>query len=176
VLDGDTGGGTVGNGSRMLKDLVTAVQRKVRLPAIAGSIGHRAPSNALILFFNTMWGQPVDTTGAILPDGWRLTTDIRCLKDAAAVVFHLPSLDQLPSIPKTPGQLWVAWSMECETNHPQLADSTYMGVFARQGGPSRPMTGPSGGRAATAIRRSPSRALSMPWSKITSAAGRHERP
>jgi len=95
----------------------------------ARHIGQRSsPSETLILFFNTMWDQPIDPDGVELPAGYRLTTKTRQLADAAAVVFHIPSLNELPAH-KPEGQLWVAWSMECEVNYPQLRDPRYMRRF-----------------------------------------------
>src|SRR5262249_11178912 len=82
----------------------------------------------LILFYNSMWGQAVETEGAPLPGGCRLTTDRRRYREAAAVVFHVPSLRALPD-EKPPGQLWVAWSLECDANYPQLRDPAYMRQF-----------------------------------------------
>src|SRR5262249_39664375 len=35
----------------------------------------------------------------------------------------------LPRWHKRPGQLWVAWSMECEHNYPRLCDPAYMRHF-----------------------------------------------
>jgi hypothetical protein len=43
-------------------------------------------------------------------------------------VFHVPSRPDLPAH-KPGGQLWVAWSMECEVNYPQLRDPLYMRQF-----------------------------------------------
>jgi hypothetical protein len=85
-------------------------------------------SETLILFFNTMWDQPIDPVGETLPTGCRLTTDTRQFADAATVVFHIPSLHELPER-KPRGQLWVAWSMECDVNYPQLRDPRFMRQF-----------------------------------------------
>jgi hypothetical protein len=88
----------------------------------------RARSSTLILFYNTMWDQPIETDGVPLPDGCELTTDRRRYREAAAVVFHIPSLRELPGR-KPAGQLWVAWSLECDANYPQLGDPAYMRQF-----------------------------------------------
>ena len=114
--------------SEMLKELIQEMRRGIsaRGARISGECPSR--SETLILFFNTMWGQPIDTDGPPLPDGCHLTTDRRQLERAAAVVFHVPSLRELQ--PRKPrGQLWVAWSMECEANYPQLRDPGYMSRF-----------------------------------------------
>ncbi len=46
----------------------------------------------------------------------------------AAVVFHIPSLREPPHS-EAAGQLWVAWSLECDANYPQLRDPAYMRQF-----------------------------------------------
>lgn len=85
--------------------------------------------NRVIVDYNTMWGQPLATEGANLPAGWTITTDHRYLSEAAAVVFHIPSLGRLPEVAKPPGQVWVAWSMEAEANYPRLANPEFMRRF-----------------------------------------------
>src|SRR6185436_17425135 len=45
-----------------------------------------------------------------------------------AVVFHIPSLKQLPA-EKPRGQLWVAWSMECAANVPRFQDRARRAAF-----------------------------------------------
>lgn len=57
------------------------------------------------------------------------TTDHSLLSQAAAVVFHLPTLGDLSFPPKLRGQQWVAWSMESEVNYPALADMAFMRRF-----------------------------------------------
>jgi hypothetical protein len=80
----------------------------------------------LILFFTTMWDLPLDVNG--LPAGCQLITDRRRIREADAVVFHIPSLRGMPSR-KRPGQLWVAWSMECDANYPRLRNPDFMSRF-----------------------------------------------
>ena len=75
-----------------------------------------------------MWDQPIEIDGVPLPAGCRLTTDRRYYRDAAAVVFHIPSLRELPRS-KPPGQLWVAWSLECDANYPRLQNPRFMRQF-----------------------------------------------
>jgi len=82
----------------------------------------------IILFYNTMWDQPLAYPEADIPDGYVLTTERQFMPEAVAVVFHLPSLrlNRLPK--KRKGQLWVAWSMECcEAHYPGVCDP----LFAR---------------------------------------------
>jgi len=58
-----------------------------------------------------------------------LSFDRRLLADADAVVFHVPSVPDLRDIPKRPGQIWAAWSMESDVNYPQLSNIDYMKQF-----------------------------------------------
>jgi hypothetical protein len=76
-----------------------------------------------------MWGQPLEFEGLDLPEGCELTADKRRFPDATAVVFHVPSALNIDHIPKRPGQVWVAWSMECEVNYPNLLDPDFMRRF-----------------------------------------------
>src|SRR5688572_22191758 len=85
-----------------------------------------ARSEILILFYTTMWDLPLDTDG--LPAGCQLATDKRRFDEADAVVFHIPTLRGMPPR-KRPGQLWVAWSMECEANYPRLRHPPFMSRF-----------------------------------------------
>jgi hypothetical protein len=95
----------------------------------APGFGRRRPgSETLIVLFNTMWGHAIENDGVPLPDGCQLTTDRHRVGQAAAVVFHIPSVSALPTR-KPPGQLWVAWSLECEANYPRLRDPAYMRQF-----------------------------------------------
>ncbi len=82
----------------------------------------------LILDFNTMWGTSLATPGLTLPADWHITQDRRHLQEAAAVVFHVPSLTEIPTV-KPRGQLWVAWSMEAAANYPLLTTPDFMRVF-----------------------------------------------
>jgi Glycosyltransferase family 10 (fucosyltransferase) C-term/Fucosyltransferase, N-terminal/Coenzyme PQQ synthesis protein D (PqqD) len=74
----------------------------------------------VILFHNSMWNAPFDYPETDVPADYEISTDRRLLSDAVAVVFHLPSLPLTTSLRKRPGQLWVAWSMECQANYPSL--------------------------------------------------------
>src|SRR3954453_6642167 len=100
----------------MLRNLLPEKWRDMTVRGANRIRQHQSRSETLILFFNTMWDQPIDPDGVELPTGCRLTTDMRQFRDAAAVVFHIPSLHELP-VHKPQGQLWVAWSMECEGNY-----------------------------------------------------------
>lgn len=89
----------------------------------------KAPTtHTLILVYNSLYGDALDVSLDELPPGCEITNDRRWLDEAAAVVFHIPSLLFLPRR-KRPGQLWVAWSLECEENYPQLKDPAFMRPF-----------------------------------------------
>jgi len=81
-----------------------------------------------ILFFNDFFGRPPETEN-LSCDGCEFTTDRRKLREAAAVVFHIPSMAGIRSVKKYPGQLWVAWSMESRVSYPLLADKSFMRKF-----------------------------------------------
>jgi len=78
-----------------------------------------------ILFYNTMWGMPLDYAPTAIPAPYTLTTERAEADNAVAIVFHLPTLSPaviLNELTKKKGQLWVAWSMESELNYPKLSD------------------------------------------------------
>ncbi len=86
------------------------------------------PPPPVVLFYNRAYpglGNPteVDCGGAC-----DFTFDRGRLAEAAAVVFHIPTLSEIPP-PKHPGQQWVAWSMESEVNYPELANPAFMRQF-----------------------------------------------
>ncbi len=84
--------------------------------------------NTLILFFNGMWGQPPDVRGLDLP-GFEFTMDKDRFEAATAVVFHVPELPKMQTHTKRPGQIWVAWAMECERHYPWMMDPDYRNRF-----------------------------------------------
>lgn len=84
-----------------------------------------------ILFFDTLWGAPLEIPEG-LADDFHLTTNRWRFAEADAVVFHIPEwrYGVGANMPKKPhGQIWVAWSMECEENYPLLRDGDFMGHF-----------------------------------------------
>lgn len=93
--------------------------------------GRGAPpaERTLILFFNGMWGRAPRLPPEGLSEDCEVTLDRRRMREAAAVVFHIPSLGALTRVRKFPGQLWVAQSMECEAHYPALRDPSFMGRF-----------------------------------------------
>ena len=83
----------------------------------------------VILFYNTMWGSPLEFPQAA---SFALTTDRNAAELAAAIVFHLPTLprDVIPNgLNKRQGQLWIAWSLECEANYPEMRNPNFMRHF-----------------------------------------------
>ena len=74
----------------------------------------------LILIYNTMWDEPVEYPIDEIPDEFIISTDRSLMQQADAVLFHLPSLykELEKDLEKPDGQLWIAWSMECEVNYP----------------------------------------------------------
>jgi hypothetical protein len=87
----------------------------------------------IILFYNTMWGQPLSYPEADIPEGFMLTTDRHLLPEATGVVFHLPSLRLDEIIRKRQGQIWVAWWMECcEAHYPHLCRPSFLDLFELQ--------------------------------------------
>jgi hypothetical protein len=90
----------------------------------------------LILFYDTLWGEPLDLPMRI--EGTEFSTDRQCYDAADAVVFHLPEwpfervLSDGPAgkpPEKRPGQLWVAWSWECEQHYPAMRNPHFMRAF-----------------------------------------------
>ncbi|UCI07740.1 glycosyltransferase family 10 domain-containing protein [Mesorhizobium sp. B1-1-8] len=88
-------------------------------------------SNApLILFYTNLFAKPVDIAAmpkCAVPVEW--TNDRRRLREAAAVVFHLPNYREVGDARKYPGQLWVAWSMESVENYRLTAEPAFMRHF-----------------------------------------------
>src|SRR5262245_47199530 len=101
------------------KLLVTHLSSYFSLPTLAQ--GTTRPQT-LLLFYNPMWNQRLELEGIELPAGCVISEDRRQMPAADVVVFHIPSLRWLPRWRKRPGQLWVAWSLECEQNYPRLRD------------------------------------------------------
>lgn len=68
----------------------------------------------LVLIYNHPWGRPAPVPAGPLPGGFEVTDDRSRYRDAAAVVFHLPSLGSLEGLRRYEGQLWVGQTMECD--------------------------------------------------------------
>jgi hypothetical protein len=74
------------------------------------------------------FGWSLDATRRGCP-GCEVTSDLRRLRHADAVVFHIPTTPLPVPFRKQPGQTWVAMSGESESNYPQLADPAFMAQF-----------------------------------------------
>lgn len=108
----------------LIRQLWSALTAHGRFP----NAGRAGGLTSLILVFNSMWDHSVEQDQAMLCAGCRITSDTKHFGDAAAVVFHIPTLRKLPTV-KPRGQLWVAWSMESDVNYPLLRDPRYMSQF-----------------------------------------------
>lgn len=66
-----------------------------------------------------------------LPTDFVLTIDRKYIKEAYAVVFHLPDLHKFVNddMEKQNNQIWVAWNMECEINHTWMMDPEIKELF-----------------------------------------------
>jgi len=99
------------------------------MPVDEWSIPTLAPRPPLILFYNRAYPSLTHLSKLDCADTCEFTFDVGRLPDAAAVVFHIPTLQGLRLPPKRPAQRWVAWSMESEVNYPELADPDFMRQF-----------------------------------------------
>jgi hypothetical protein len=79
----------------------------------------------LVVLYNSAWGRWPDVDGT----DCEFSTDRARLAEAAAVVFHIPTLTPVDRPIKYPGQWWVAWSMESDVTCPALADPAFMRHF-----------------------------------------------
>ena len=83
----------------------------------------------IILFYNTIFDEPLSYPIGEIPDSYIITTDKKFYDEAVAVVFHLPSLRIAKMPVKQPGQLWVIFSMESVVNYPLLVNPDFMKYF-----------------------------------------------
>lgn len=87
----------------------------------------------IVLFYNSMWGQPLEYSVADIPEPFIITEDRSLYDKASAVVFHVPSLGFDFVVGRGPvkreGQIWVAWSMESAAHHPMLSMDLVMRRF-----------------------------------------------
>lgn len=102
--------------------------RSTYVGAVDGEAAQVTPPKPLILFFNDFFGCP-PATDFPCADICAFTTDRDRFDEAAAVVFHVPTLTGIDALEKPSGQLWVAWSMESCVNYPKLADGAFMRNF-----------------------------------------------
>lgn len=85
----------------------------------------------IILIYNTMWDTPLNIPIQQIPENYKFTTDRQYYTQAQTVIFHLPTLiNELENdLEKPEGQIWVAWTLECEENYPFFKDSEFMELF-----------------------------------------------
>lgn len=79
-----------------------------------------------------MWRVPLLFKQKDLLPGYSISTDRRLLPYVDVVVFHLPDLYSCMNedkIIKQKGQIWVAWSLECEENYPWMIRSEFRNYF-----------------------------------------------
>ena len=82
-----------------------------------------------ILFYNQTVSEYWYFRHEDFPPGYTLMTDPALLDIADVVVFFLPTLKVGQDIEKREGQIWVAWSTECEQHYPQYEDPDISRLF-----------------------------------------------
>ncbi len=82
----------------------------------------------LILLYNSCFGSYPDYRNFDCEVSCKFTTNRRHFEEADAVVFHLPTLEQIPR-QKRQGQLWVGWSMESRAHTPIRSNPVLMRYF-----------------------------------------------
>ena len=85
----------------------------------------------IILIYNTMWDTPLNIPVEQIPEDYRFTTDRQYYSQAQTVIFHLPTLiNELENdLEKPEGQIWVAWTLECEENYPFFKNPEFTELF-----------------------------------------------
>jgi hypothetical protein len=76
-----------------------------------------------------LWNPPEWAPVPGLRETCEIIYDRSRLPEAAAVVFHVPTLGAVLRLPKPAGQRWVAWSMESSAMYPALADPGFLRAF-----------------------------------------------
>jgi glycosyl transferase family 10 (putative fucosyltransferase) len=102
---------------------LSAMLRRGMLPTT--KTGHGRP---VLLVFNSMFGHALDRPPE-LPGGFTQSTNLRRFHEAEVVIFYLPALGAINGLSKRPGQVWVAWWMECEQHVPSMSDPAFMSQF-----------------------------------------------
>ncbi|MBN1317287.1 MAG: hypothetical protein JXA42_17525 [Anaerolineales bacterium] len=97
--------------------------------ALKAISSRRTGKESVILIYNSQFNIPMRDWFPLIPDGFEFTVDRRRMTQAAAVLFHLPTLGYIGNLKKSPGQLWIGWTMECEAHFPHLENSHFMGQF-----------------------------------------------
>lgn len=85
----------------------------------------------VIVVYNTMWEEPLHFDRKEIPDDFVITTDRHYLPSAVAVIFHLPTLRSEfdDEMCKPEGQVWIAWTLECEVNYPWTTELDFKDIF-----------------------------------------------
>lgn len=84
----------------------------------------------LILLYNSFFGTYPDFAGFdCIPPDVEFTIDRSRLREADAVVFHLPWPREIHDAIKYPGQLWIGWSMESRMHTGVWNDTKVMTHF-----------------------------------------------
>lgn len=85
----------------------------------------------IILLYNTMWETEFSIPRDQVPSNFIFTTDRALFDLADTVVFHIPTLDSAidTDLEKKEGQLWVAWTLECEENYTFVKRHEFMELF-----------------------------------------------
>jgi hypothetical protein len=83
----------------------------------------------LVVFYNRLYPAMAMPSALDCQGACEFTADRQRLADAAAIVFHIPTLRGLRLPAKRQGQRWVAWSLESDVNYPELADPAFMSQF-----------------------------------------------
>jgi hypothetical protein len=88
-----------------------------------------AARRPLILFYRARRG----FTARDVPEGdvygCEFTSDAARWPEADAVLFDAAALGRKASVPKYPGQRWVAWSLESAVHYPSLTDPAFLRHF-----------------------------------------------
>lgn len=87
------------------------------------------PATGPLILFHTPYFGGAPTAGLGVGPDCNFTEDAGRVAEADAVVFHIPDVRRWPAIPRYPGSLWVAWSVESAVNYPALTDPFLMRQF-----------------------------------------------
>src|SRR5215471_14780227 len=79
-------------------------------------------------YFNETLREAIGFSPDMAEDLCTVTLDRQRLAEADAVLFHIPNVWTLP-LPKKPGQIWVAMSLESDANYPIQRDPGFMSHF-----------------------------------------------
>ena len=85
----------------------------------------------IVLIFNIICEEPSNISKEQIPQEFIFTTDRRYFNDAYAILFYLPTLNNVlaEDLNKPDNQKWIAWSMESDENYPFQKDPEFMELF-----------------------------------------------